>query len=140
MIYSDKIKEAMNICFNAHKNDYDKAGYPYVFHPFFVASQMDDEDSTIVALLHDVVEDHEDMYNLDDLRDLFVDGVYNALVLLTHINDIPYMDYIKSIKNNPIARKVKLADLKHNSDVNRLNGNKPRKYDLYVEAINYLKE
>lgn len=140
MIYSDKIKEAMNICFNAHKNDYDKAGYPYVFHPFFVATQMDDEESTIVALLHDVVEDHGDMYTLDDLRDLFGDDVYNALALLTHKENIPYMDYIKNIKNNPIARKVKLADLKHNSDVNRLNGNKPKKYDLYLEAINYLEE
>ena len=48
------------------------------------------------------------------------------------------MDYIKNIKRNLIARKVKLADLKHNSDVNRLNGNKPRKYDLYIEAIDYL--
>ena len=140
MIYSDKIKEAMNICFNAHKEDLDKAGYPYVFHPFFVASQMDDEDSTIVALLHDVVEDYGDMYTLDDLSDLFGDRVYNALALLTHNDDIPYMDYIKNIKNNPIARKVKLADLKHNSDVNRLNGNKPKKYDLYIEAVNYLEK
>lgn len=140
MIYSDKIKKAMNICFNAHKSDVDKAGYPYVFHPFFVASQMDDEDSTIVALLHDVVEDHIDMYTLDDIRGMFGDIVYNALELLTHSDNIPYMDYIKNIKNNPIARKVKLADLKHNSDVNRLNGNKPNKYDLYIEAINYLEE
>ena len=75
------IKKAMNICFNAHKSDYDKAGYPYAFHPFYVASQMDDEESTIVALLHDVFEDHGDMYTLGDLMDLFGDRVYNALAL-----------------------------------------------------------
>ena len=40
--------------FQAHKEDLDKGGYPYVFHPFYLASQMDDKDSTIVALLHDV--------------------------------------------------------------------------------------
>ena len=140
MIYSDNIKRAMNICFNAHKNDYDKAGYPYVFHPFYVSTRMHDEDSIIVALLHDVVEDHGDMYTLENLRDLFGDKVYNALVLLTHSDDIPYMEYIKRIKENNLARKVKLADLKHNSDINRLNGVKPNKYDLYIEAINYLEE
>ena len=61
MIYSPKIRNACIICFNAHKNDYDKAGYPYVFHPFFLANQMDDENSIIVALLHDVIGDHGDI-------------------------------------------------------------------------------
>ena len=65
MIYSKKVRDAFLICFNAHKEDYDKAGDPYVFHPFFLASQMDDEDTTIVALLHDVIEDHGDQYDLN---------------------------------------------------------------------------
>lgn len=56
MIYSPLIRKAVLIMFEAHKEDLDKGGYPYVFHPFYLASQMVDEDSTIVALLHDVVE------------------------------------------------------------------------------------
>ena len=49
--------------FQAHKDDLDKGGYPYVFHPFYLATQMDDEASTCVALLHDVIEDHGDVYS-----------------------------------------------------------------------------
>jgi len=48
------------------------------------------------------------------------------------------MDYIQKIKDNPIARKVKIADLKHNSDIQRLNGHFPPKYELYQEALEYL--
>ena len=51
---------------------------------------------------------------------------------------VPYMEYIKQIKDNPIARKVKIADLKHNSDIQRLNGHFPPKYELYQEALEYL--
>lgn len=57
MIYTVDTKKALKLCFEAHKNQTDKAGMPYVFHPFHVAEQMPDEKTTIVALLHDVVED-----------------------------------------------------------------------------------
>ena len=57
MIYSELVNKACNIMFEAHKNDIDKGGYPYVFHPFYLATQMDDEYSTCVALLHDVIEE-----------------------------------------------------------------------------------
>ena len=55
MIYTDLTKKAMKICFEAHKHQVDKTGMPYVFHPIHLAEQMEDEYSTIVALLHDVV-------------------------------------------------------------------------------------
>lgn len=57
MIYTDKTKKAMKLCFEAHKDQLDKSGMPYVFHPFHVAEQMSDEVTTIVALLYDVVEE-----------------------------------------------------------------------------------
>lgn len=57
MIYTDKTKKAMKLCFEAHKDQLDKSGMPYVFHPFHVAEQMTDEVTTIVALLHDVVKE-----------------------------------------------------------------------------------
>lgn len=60
MFYSPLVKKASLIAFEAHKNDYDKGGYPYVMHPFYLAFQMEDENAVCVALLHDVIEDHGD--------------------------------------------------------------------------------
>lgn len=57
MINTDKTKKAMKLCFEAHKDQLDKSGMPYVFHPFHVAEQMTDEVTTIVALLYGVVEE-----------------------------------------------------------------------------------
>ena len=57
MIYTELTKKALALCFEAHKEQKDKTGLPYVFHPFHLAEQMDDEISTRGALLHDVVED-----------------------------------------------------------------------------------
>ena len=120
MIYTDKTKKAMKLCFKAHKDQVDKSGMPYVFHPFHVAEQMKDEPTTIVALLHDVVEDTD--YTLKDIAAMgFGQDVVDALALMTHYKNVPYLDYVAKIKDNPIARKVKLADLAHNSDPTRLD-------------------
>lgn len=54
MIYTPNTKKAMCLCFEAHKNQTDKSGLPYVFHSFHVAEQMPDKETTIVALLHDI--------------------------------------------------------------------------------------
>lgn len=139
MYYSEKVKQAMIDSFNAHKNDIDKSGYPYFHHPLTLALQFDDETSVIVALLHDVVEDHGDKYPLSYIRKEFGDEVADAVDLLTHKKGVPYMDYVKAIKENPIARRVKLADLRHNTDLRRCNlGQKPPKYETYLKAIAYL--
>ena len=115
MYYSQLVKTACSILFQAHRDDLDKGGYPYVFHPFYLATQMDDEASTCVALLHDVIEDHGDMYSFADLeRAGFPAPVLDALRLLTHAEGVPYMDYVQALAKNPIARKVKCADLRHN--------------------------
>lgn len=118
MIYTALTKKAMTISFEAHKNQKDKSGCPYVFHPFNLAEQMDDEYSTIVALLHDVVEDTE--ITIDDLRKEFPEEVIEAIGLMTHESGEEYMSYVSKIKENPIARKVKIADLTHNSDLTRM--------------------
>ena len=120
MIYTDQTKKALKLCFEAHKDQVDKSGLPYVFHPFHLAEQMTDEVTTIVALLHDVIEDTA--YTLDDLRSMgFPVEALNALALLTHDKNVPYMDYVSRIMKNPIAKAVKLADLRHNSDLSRLD-------------------
>lgn len=120
MIYTDLTKKAMKLCFEAHKEQVDKSGLPYVFHPFHVAEQMTDEITTAIALLHDVVEDTD--YTLQDLIDTgFPREVTDALALLTHEDGVPYLEYVAGIKADPAARAVKLADLAHNSDSTRLD-------------------
>lgn len=120
MIYTDLTKKALKLCFEAHKEQTDKTGLPYVFHPFHLAEQMQTEETVITALLHDVVEDTE--LTVRDLADMgFPKDVLDALELLTHDESVPYLDYVAGIKDNPIARTVKLADLKHNSDMSRLD-------------------
>ena len=142
MIYTEQTKKALKLCFKAHKNQTDKSGMPYVFHPFHLAEQMPDELTTVTALLHDVVEDTP--YTLDDLRAMgFPEKVIGALTLLTHDPAIPYLDYVAEIRSNPIATAVKLADLRHNSDLTRLDN--PSDKDLarvekYRKAILLLEE
>ena len=120
MLYTELTKKAMKIAFEAHKEQVDKSGLPYIFHPFHLAEQMRTEETVYAALLHDVAEDTD--VTLEDLRTQgFPERVIGALTLLTHDDAVPYMEYVAQIKENSIARAVKLADLRHNSDLTRLD-------------------
>ncbi len=139
MIYTQNTRHAMLIAFNAHHRQYDKSGVPYIYHPIHLAEQMDTEAECIVALLHDVAEDTD--ITFEELEKQFSAEVIEALKLLTHDESVPYMDYIKKIKPNPIARKVKLADLRHNSDKTRLEkmtAKDRKRNEKYAKAIEFL--
>lgn len=142
MIYTEKTKKALKLCFEAHKAQLDKSGMPYVFHPFHIAEQMKDETTTVVALLHDVIEDTD--YTFNDLIAMGFDGaVIEAIELMTHKEGVPYIDYVEKIKSNPIAREVKLADLRHNSDLSRLDAPTEKdkmRVEKYRKAIVLLEE
>ena len=142
MIYTKMTKKALRICFDSHVKQIDKSGLPYVFHPFHLAEQMDDEDSVCVALLHDVVEDTN--MTFEELeKEGFNDKVISALKLLTHNPQVPYMDYVSEIKKNPLAKKVKLADLRHNSNLTRLeeiNDEMLSRVEKYKTAIELLEK
>lgn len=141
MIYTKNIKKAINIAYNAHMGQVDKSGTPYIFHPIHLAETMNTEDECIVAILHDVVEDTD--VTFEQLDGEFSNEVIEALKLLTHDKNVPYDEYIKQIKDNPIARKVKLADLKHNSDITRLNNLTQKDIERnkkYENAIKILSE
>ena len=141
MIYTPMTKKALKLCFEAHKEQVDKSGMPYVFHPFHLAEQMKTEDECIVALLHDVVEDTH--VTFEQLEKEFSDNVIQALKLLTHDDSVDYMDYVRNLKSNPIARNVKLADLHHNSDATRLDEMSEKdklRNKKYSEAIKILSE
>lgn len=142
MIYTALTKKALRLCYAAHHGQLDKSGIPYVFHPVHLAEQMNDELQTVTALLHDVVEDTA--YTLSDLKEMgYPPAVLEALKLLTHDDGVPYMEYVKKIKNDPIARAVKLADLRHNSDLTRLDCVDTaalQRVRKYRDAIAYLEE
>jgi (p)ppGpp synthase/HD superfamily hydrolase len=142
MIYTDITKKAMRIAYDVHKEQVDKSGLPYIFHPFHLAGQMKDELSVCVALLHDVVEDST--VTFDNLATQGIPAsVIDVLKLLTHDDAVPYTDYVQRIKNsgNQTAIAVKLADLRHNSDASRLDVVDEKtvaRFRKYQEAIDIL--
>lgn len=140
MIYTEMTKKALRLSFDAHKDQLDKSGMPYVYHPFHLAEQMESEETVTVALLHDVVEDTD--YTIEDIIAMgFPKSVTDALTLMTHDKTVPYMDYVAKIKTNPIAKAVKLADLRHNSDTSRLDivdEKTKNRLEKYADAIQLL--
>lgn len=141
MLYTPLTKKALRLCFQKHKNQLDKSGMPYVFHPFHVAETMTDEYSVCTALLHDIVEDTD--VTLAQLCDMgFPNEVTDAISAMTHNDDTDYFDYICTLKSNPIAKAVKLADLEHNSDLSRLDTVTEKdiqRFEKYKKAIEILK-
>ena len=117
MIYTKLTVKAMNIAYQAHHGQTDKSGCPYVFHPFHLAEQMQDEYTVCAALLHDVVEDTD--MTIEQLAEEFPEPIITAIKLLTHEDGVDYFEYVQGLKENDIAKAVKLADLEHNSDRER---------------------
>jgi (p)ppGpp synthase/HD superfamily hydrolase len=115
-----QLEKAIAIALQAHEGATDKTGQAYILHPLRLMMQMDSEEEQITAVLHDVVEDST--ITLEDLADAgFSKNVLEALALLTHDKGlVSYADYIVGISENPLARKVKIADLEHNMDIRRL--------------------
>ena len=142
MIYTDMTRLAIKIAYKAHQDQNDRSGIPYILHPIHVAEQMKDEATTIVALLHDVVEDTS--VTLEDLKKYgFSQEVLDAIELLTHKDGVKYLDYIRALGKNPIARKVKVEDIKHNTDLTRttnINDKVYKKMPTYQEALKILSE
>ena len=120
MIYTELTNKAMKIAYAAHQGQVDYNGIPYIFHPIHLAEGMEDEISCCAALLHDVAEDTS--VTMDELAKEFPGEVIAVLRLLTHEKDVPYFDYVRAIRTNPTAVKIKLADLDHNSDQTRCVG------------------
>ena len=131
---------ALSIATEAHRGQFDKAGIDYIEHPIYVASQVDTEEEKAVALLHDVIEDSP-----FTAKELLLAGlpetVVTAVQVLTKKKEQDYQTYLETVKKNPLARLVKLADLKHNSDLSRLSSitEKDReRLKKYKKAIDFL--
>jgi putative GTP diphosphokinase len=135
-----KLIKAFLLCMVKHWKQKDKAGKRYVWHPIHVMINVKGYNEKIVALLHDIVEDTE--VTVPDLKNLkFSKEVIEAVDVITKKKDQEYFSYLKSIKDNSIAKKVKIEDLKHNSDLKRLRSITQKDIDRaikYKKAIDYL--
>ena len=145
MIYTALVNRAIDIAYEYHHGQKDKSGRPYFVHVMHVAEQMDDEYSACAALLHDTLEDTE--LKADVLEREFPGEVVEAVKLLTHKESTDYFDYVREVKKNPIARKVKLADLAHNLDMSRFDGcsenlieSARKRSSKYLEALRILQD
>ena len=133
-------EKAYEIAKKAHLGQIDKAGEDYIKHPEKVASFVKTDEEKAVAYLHDVIEDTE--LTLEDLYEYgFSKEVIEAVDIITKKRGEDYQSYLNSVKKNKLARAVKLADLRHNSDLTRLT--KVTEKDIerkekYQKAINFL--
>lgn len=138
----NKLALAITIASEAFQNKVDKSGKPYILHCLRVMNGVDQKDEELmqIAILHDIVEDTA--WTLKQLQDLgFSWRVLSAIETLTHADDVPYEQYIQLISNYPDCVKVKLADLKDNSDITRLKGLRKKDFDRiekYHKAFVYL--
>ena len=142
-----QLAQALELAMRAHQHQLDKGGQPYLAHPLRVAGAMGTEhDATIIALLHDVVEDSE--IGLGEILDKFSDLVGSAVWALSRQKGEPYPDYIKRLlkwskayPGGEVAVRVKLADLADNLRPERLAAAQAHGADVarlvrkYVRAI-----
>lgn len=113
------LERALVIAAQAHQGTTDKGGAPYILHPLRLMHQMTTADEQIVALLHDVVEDSP--WTFDALRaEGFSEEVVSAVDGLTRREGETYEDFNARGVTNPLARRVKLADIEDNMDLRRL--------------------
>ena len=133
-------EKAYKIAKKAHLGQVDKAGEDYIKHPEKVASFVKTDEEKAVAYLHDVIEDTE--LTLENLYEYdFSKEVIEAVDIITKKRGEDYQSYLNSVKKNKLARAVKLADLRHNSNLTRLT--KVTEKDIerkekYQKAIDFL--
>lgn len=124
--WSSRLEAAIGFALRAHRGQKDRYERPYILHPLHLMGQFQAESEQIVAVLHDIIEDTDiSLEQLCSELDL-TDEEATAIDLLTHRPDVPYFDYVRELKSHPIARRVKLADLKHNMDIRRLEKVSPK--------------
>lgn len=115
------LEQAIRLAANAHRDQYDKGGKPYILHPLAVLRLVnsDDEEINCIAVMHDIIEDTS--VSEDILREQgFSERVIAGVVALTKVRGQTYDEYKKAVFANRDAMKVKMADLLHNSDLRRL--------------------
>jgi (p)ppGpp synthase/HD superfamily hydrolase len=113
------IERAILIAAQAHMGQRDKGGAPYILHPLRMMMRMESEAAMMAAVLHDVVEDSD--WTMEQLRgEGFSEEVLLAVDCLTRRGGESYDEFVARAQANPIARRVKIADLEDNMNVKRI--------------------
>ena len=134
------LQKALTIVSNAFRYQKDKADKPYIFHLLYVMGKGKNEKEKIVGALHDLIEDCGKSYENVILEE-FGQEILNAVKCLTKTKGEDYDVYLQKVKENKLARQVKLYDLEHNMDINRLSNLTQEDYDRlekYKKSYNYL--
>ncbi len=136
------LQKALQICYEKHYGQVDKGGKPYFLHPVIVALMGKTNQEKICGLLHDVIEDTD--CTLDDLENVgFSQEIIEVVDLLTKKPGESYEEYLMKIKANNLARKVKVNDLNHNSNLSRISSLKNEDFERlekYRKALKFLHE
>jgi (p)ppGpp synthase/HD superfamily hydrolase len=139
------LEQAISIAVRAHKGQVDKAGQPYILHPLRVMMRLDFPEERIVAVLHDVIEDGAPEF-AEEVRRLLPPRLLEALLAVTKREDEHgpegYARFVERAGRDPLARRVKIADLKDNLDVKRLSDIEKgdiERLQRYLGALNKLK-
>ncbi len=137
----EMIEKALAIAMKAHKGQKDLGGRDYIEHPKAVANLLDTDEEKAVGYLHDVLEDTS--ITEEDLITMGISSeIVSAIKVLTKERGESYTEYIKRVKKNELARKVKIADLQHNMDLSRIPNPSKRDFERlekYKKALMYLK-
>lgn len=134
------LQKATQIATEAHKNQPDRYGAPYIFHVMRVSMRGKNADEKLAGLLHDVVEDTHHTFE-DLVKEGFPEYIIEAVRCLTKAEDEPYDDYISRVKNNKLAIAVKINDLEDNMDVRRMTIMEEKdveRFNKYLRAYHQL--
>lgn len=134
------LEQAIALAARLHEGQRDKAGEPYILHPLQVMLSVEGEEARIVAILHDVLEDSQ--HSAQELLEQgFSARIVDAIEALTRRESETYEEFIRRAGANPLARKVKIADLNHNLDLRRLpslSDEDLARVQRYWQALRYL--
>lgn len=141
---NSKLESAIGLALDVHKDQVDKGGKPYILHPLSVMLMCDTTEEKIVGILHDAIEDADSPIAVElYIESVFSEDIVKAIKCLTRRGGVSYSQYLRDVKSNELARKIKLKDLEHNMDLSRLDVITDKDYDRldkYKKAVKFLME
>lgn len=117
MPYSTDVAGAKRLATQMHEGQTDKAGLPYITHPERVAARLATPEEQVVGWLHDTVEDTA--LTLSEIEAVFGAETAAAVDAISRRAGESWDDYLDRVRQNPVARKVKISDLIDNSNLSR---------------------
>jgi (p)ppGpp synthase/HD superfamily hydrolase len=141
MARGEMLCKMIRLAVERHAGQFDKGGRPYILHPLTVMHRLrtDDEELQCIAVGHDLIEDTDvASWDLEEMG--FTHRVVQGIRDLTKYDGDSKEEYRERVKANPDAIRVKMEDLRHNSDIRRLKGVSPkdvarmvRYHEFYLE-------